>query len=155
MIDRLVIEVLKKHNVPPDDSTIPVSLFLTALTMAMYSKTRDRKRFLCEVLQMEEQQDSNTAGNNSNGVTIVQIQESVVAGTSIDQADQCMERMLPLHVIFHARKETRPQSMSLMKSVTRGDNFVRLFFKVIQLVHQIQKAQHQTGHWFANFHPDS
>jgi hypothetical protein len=77
MIDRLIVEVLTKHNVSPEDSTMPVSLFLTALTMAMYSETSDRIRTLYEVLQMEEQRDSNTADNTANGITIAKVRSVV------------------------------------------------------------------------------
>jgi len=76
---------LKDHNVSPDDSTMPLSLFLTALTLALYSDARDRIRILYEILQMEKDQlhqqhlDKHDVQKShlSAGITIAQVRAMV------------------------------------------------------------------------------
>jgi hypothetical protein len=56
LLDRLMVQVLNKHKVKDDSSNnnMPVTLFLTALTMALYSDTKERIRILYEILQLQE-----------------------------------------------------------------------------------------------------
>jgi len=84
LLDRLMVEVLKDHSTEdgdgsPDDTTMPVSLFLTALTLTLYSDVRDRIRILYEILQMEQQQEQQQyqSSSLSSGVTISQLRSLV------------------------------------------------------------------------------
>jgi hypothetical protein len=58
LLDRLMVQVLNKHTVADDSSSVnvPVNLFLTALTMALYSDTKERIRILYDILQLQEEQ---------------------------------------------------------------------------------------------------
>jgi hypothetical protein len=52
LIDRVVADVMEDHQVTPD-TPMPVSLWLTALSLSLNSSVRDRIRILNEVLQLE------------------------------------------------------------------------------------------------------
>lgn len=61
LVDRLMVQVLSKRKVSEESNSdsinntnMPVSLFLTVLTMALYSETKDRIRVLYEILQHQE-----------------------------------------------------------------------------------------------------
>jgi hypothetical protein len=69
LLDRIMVEVLKKDydNASPDDPNIPVSLFLTTLTLALSSDVRDRIRILYEILQKEQAHHQAQDFGNGNG----------------------------------------------------------------------------------------
>ncbi|KAG7374326.1 hypothetical protein IV203_013421 [Nitzschia inconspicua] len=86
LVDRLMVQVLNKQEKRGnssdgsnyDNDRMPVSLFLTILTMALYSETKDRIRILYEVLQHQEEiqkhsdnnfGDSTDDTNNGNAST--------------------------------------------------------------------------------------
>jgi hypothetical protein len=93
LLDRLMVEILTKHKVSSDDPNMPLSMFLTALSMALYSDVRDRIRVLYQVLKLEKQHqqhesqeqydddddDERSSSNSSpySGVTIQQIRNMV------------------------------------------------------------------------------
>jgi hypothetical protein len=75
LIDRLMVEVLNDHNASADDTNMPLSLFFTALSMALYSDARDRIRLLYQILEMEQHQYKQEG--SYSGVTIEQVRNMV------------------------------------------------------------------------------
>jgi hypothetical protein len=67
LLDRLMVQVLKRHEVADDSSNVelPVILLLTSLTMALYSDAKERIRILYEILQLQEEQSGQQSSNLS------------------------------------------------------------------------------------------